>query len=166
MNILKRGFLSLMVFMTLIITMPIAANAEWKQDNKGWWYTEGSSWATGWRQIGGQQYYFDANGYMKTGWADINNDYYFFYTNGVMASNATIGTFVLGADGKWIPTSQVRLESKLAEQEAINKFTSQPVTIIEDVATSNKNSDKNEDDSDGYVTHIDKKDLEDLKNDN
>ena len=24
----------------------IGANAEWKSDNQGWWYTEGNSWAT------------------------------------------------------------------------------------------------------------------------
>ncbi len=40
---------------------PIAASAEWKQDNKGWWYTEGNSWARGWRAIYGSLYYFKAN---------------------------------------------------------------------------------------------------------
>lgn len=164
MNILKRGFLSLMVFMTLIITMPIAANAEWKQDNKGWWYTEGSSWATGWRQIGGQRYYFDANGYMKTGWADINNDYYFFYTNGVMASNATINNFTLGADGKWIPTSMVRIKNKLAEEESINKFTSQEVKIVEDNIKVNNDSDKEGNDDVDGITHVDKNYLKELEN--
>jgi len=160
-KVLRKIFLGLMVFMTLVIVYPIGANAEWKQSNTGWWYTEGNSWAIGWKQIDGQWYYFDANGYMKTGWAYINGAYYFFYSNGVMASNATIGGFTLGADGRWMPTSQVRLEGKLAEQEAINKFTSQPVEIVEDNDKTNNDSDKKDkdryedEDIDG-ITHVDR----------
>lgn len=43
---------------------PITAKSEWKSDSKGWWYTEGNSWATGWRQINGVWYYFYSDGYM------------------------------------------------------------------------------------------------------
>lgn len=53
-----------LVIASLFTLNPIAANAEWKQDNKGWWYTEGSSWARGFRVIDGSLYYFKATGYM------------------------------------------------------------------------------------------------------
>lgn len=53
-----------LVIASILSLNPIAANAEWKQDNKGWWYTEGSSWARGWRVIDGSLYYFEGNGYM------------------------------------------------------------------------------------------------------
>lgn len=42
----------------------VPASAEWKQDSKGWWYAEGSSYATGWRYIDGEWYYFKDDGYM------------------------------------------------------------------------------------------------------
>lgn len=45
-----------------ICTEPV--QAAWKRDKTGWWYAEGSSWATGWRQIDGKFYYFYDNGYM------------------------------------------------------------------------------------------------------
>ena len=39
---------------------------EWKQDASGWWYQndDGSYSTNTWQEIGGKQYYFDANGYM------------------------------------------------------------------------------------------------------
>ena len=39
---------------------------EWKQDANGWWYQndDGSYSTNTWQEIGGKQYYFDANGYM------------------------------------------------------------------------------------------------------
>ena len=48
----------------IALASPIEANAAWKVNDKGWWYTEGNSWATGWRKIGGAWYYFYSNGYM------------------------------------------------------------------------------------------------------
>lgn len=54
---------SLMVI-SLLALSPIGASAEWKQDNQGWWYADGSSWYTGWKQIGANWYYFHSDGYM------------------------------------------------------------------------------------------------------
>lgn len=53
-----------LVIASVLALNPIAASAQWKQDSKGWWYTEGSSWARGWREIDGYSYYFKLNGYM------------------------------------------------------------------------------------------------------
>ena len=67
MNKLKRISLLLLAFMLIAIGNPTGATAAWKRDNNGWWYTEGSSWITGWKNIDGKYYYFDSNGYMDAG---------------------------------------------------------------------------------------------------
>lgn len=53
-----------LVVASVLLLKPIGASAEWKQDKNGWWYSEGNSWATGWRAINGGLYYFDSRGYM------------------------------------------------------------------------------------------------------
>lgn len=53
----------------------------WKQNNKGWWYTEGNSYATGWKLIDGNWYYF--------------------YSDGYMAKNTTINGYYLNSSGAW-----------------------------------------------------------------
>jgi len=55
---------SLMVASVLALN-PIAASAEWKQNNTGWWYTDESSFATGWKLLDGNWYYFNSDGYME-----------------------------------------------------------------------------------------------------
>lgn len=72
---------------TLLITLPISANAEWKQDSNGWWNTEGKSWSVGWRQIDGKWYYFNNDGYMVH---DTTIDgQYKIDNNGVWIQNTT-----------------------------------------------------------------------------
>jgi len=71
---------SLMVVAVLALN-PIGANAEWKHNSTGWWYKEGNSWATDWRLIDGQWYYF--------------------YSNGYMAKNTTIGGYYISSSGAW-----------------------------------------------------------------
>ena len=61
---LSKVIASSLVVASVLALNPIGASAAWKQDSNGWWYTEGNSWATGWRQIDGKQYYFDKKGYM------------------------------------------------------------------------------------------------------
>ncbi|OVE68270.1 cell wall-binding protein [Clostridium diolis] len=61
---LTKVIASALVVASVLMLNPIGANAEWKQDKKGWWYSEGNSWATGWRVIDGSLYYFDTKGYM------------------------------------------------------------------------------------------------------
>lgn len=76
----------------------------WKQDSTGWWYTEGNSYATGWRKINNIWYYFDNTGYMKTGWLQDSGKWYYLDSNGEMATTTTIigGNMVIfGSDGVW-----------------------------------------------------------------
>ena len=57
----KRLLASFMMALSLLAITPVAAHAEWKSNSTGWWYTEGNSWARGWRVIDGNLYYFKAN---------------------------------------------------------------------------------------------------------
>lgn len=53
------------IAISLLALSPIGASAEWKQDSKGWWYSEGSSYPrSSWKQVDGKWYYFDFNGYI------------------------------------------------------------------------------------------------------
>jgi bla regulator protein BlaR1 len=91
-----------LILVGVLAIFPMGANAEWKKDNNGWWYTEGSSWSSGWKFIDNNWYYFDSNGYMKTGWVKDKNNWYYLYDNGVMAKNTSVGGYELNADGAWV----------------------------------------------------------------
>ncbi len=75
--------------MTFFAVTPMVANAEWKSDSNGWWYTEGNSWATGWKQINGAWYYFYSDGYMAH---DTTVEGYYLNSNGIWISNQTNNT--------------------------------------------------------------------------
>jgi len=79
---LTKVIASTLVIASVLALNPIGASAEWKQDSNGWWYTEGSSWATGERRIDDHYYYFEANGYMVTGWRKINERWKYFDNDG------------------------------------------------------------------------------------
>lgn len=118
-NIQKLLSLSLII---LSISIPISASAEWKQNNIGWWYTDGTSWATGWRYINDNWYYFNTNGYMETGWKEIDNSYYYFYKDGSMARNAKIDGLLLDSNGRWISKKENDRNISITEQNAIDKI--------------------------------------------
>lgn len=94
-----------MCSMTLFALNPMSAEAEWKSDSKGWWYKDGTSWYTGWKQVDGKWYYFDKLGYMMTGWLENNNKWYYLNEDGSMAHDCTIENYKLGNDGAWIEES-------------------------------------------------------------
>ncbi|WP_459476431.1 cell wall-binding protein [Clostridium saccharoperbutylacetonicum] len=77
----KRLIASFMMALSLLAFTPVGANAEWKSDSKGWWYSEGNSYAQWWKQIDGKWYYF--------------------YSDGYMAKNTWMGDYYLGSDGAW-----------------------------------------------------------------
>lgn len=61
---LTKVIASSLVAASVLALNPIGASAEWRQDSKGWWYTDGDSWYTGWKQVDGKWYYFYPSGYM------------------------------------------------------------------------------------------------------
>lgn len=81
---LTKVIASLLIVSSILALNPIAVSAEWKSDSKGWWYTEGNSWATGWKLIDGNWYYFNDNGYMAT----IENINGYFVNSGGVWTNA------------------------------------------------------------------------------
>lgn len=102
---LKRLVLVSLIVASITTLNPIGVNAEWRRDNKGWWYTERNSWATGWRKIDLKWYYFGQDGYMKTGWLhDKDGKWYYLNSNGSMAYDTAVNGYKLGSDGAWINT--------------------------------------------------------------
>ena len=85
---LKKLVAMALTLATVTAAFPLSASAEWRQDNNGWWNTEGESWSVGWRQINGNWYHFDQTGYMNTGWViDYSAGYgkwYFMDQSGAM----------------------------------------------------------------------------------
>ena len=59
---MKKLIVSALIAFSALALNPIGASAEWKQDNCGWWYSEGNSYAIGYRDINGNTYYFDWGG--------------------------------------------------------------------------------------------------------
>jgi len=94
-----------LVVTSLIALNPIGANAEWKSNSKGWWYTEGNSYATGWKVIRGNWYYF--------------------YSDGYMAKDITIGGYYLNSSGAWtseVPISKGESGLDSLGQEILNNI--------------------------------------------
>lgn len=84
---MKKFKLTKIITCSLIVTSilalnPIGANAEWKQDNNGWWYENSDSYYTGWKNVDGKWYFFNSDGYM--------------------VHDTTIDGYQLGSDGAWI----------------------------------------------------------------
>lgn len=144
MKSLNRIIIGTLLLGTIFILNPSVANAAWKENNVGWWYTEGNSWSTGWKNIDGTWYYFNPNGYMKTGWSSINGDYYYFYDDGSMAHDSIINGFTLDSDGKWISKTDFNLKNKLNEKDIINKITSEIINIDDTENYNNDTSNKND----------------------
>ncbi|OOM75644.1 DUF4362 domain-containing protein [Clostridium sp. BL-8] len=103
---LSKTIVNTIAVAVLLVSNPIGASAEWKQDNNGWWNSEGSSWSVGWKEIDGKWYYFDNNGYMKTGWVQDEGKWYYLYDNGALAQNTTIDGYSLDSNGAWIQNAQ------------------------------------------------------------
>jgi hypothetical protein len=82
----KRLAAGVLTMAALFAINPIAAHAEWRKDNTGWWYANGNSWYTGWKQVDGKWYFFDSKGYM--------------------AHNRYVDNYYLNSNGVWDGSSQ------------------------------------------------------------
>ena len=58
----------------------------WILSGGRWWYrhSDGSYTTSGWEDIGGARYYFDAAGWMVTGWQLMDGTWYYLNGNGTM----------------------------------------------------------------------------------
>lgn len=79
-----KTLVAALTVLSLSSVFPKEANAEWKQDSKGWWYSDGNSYYTGWKLIDGNWYYF--------------------YSDGYMAINDKIGDYFVNSTGAWTNT--------------------------------------------------------------
>jgi len=88
MNKIFKKFIVMGIIASSISILPLTgASAEWRQDSKGWWNAEGSSWSTGWKQLDGKWFYFGQDGYMAH---DTTIDGYKIDNNGVWIQNNTV----------------------------------------------------------------------------
>ena len=97
-----------LVVASVLALNPIGVSAEWKSNSTGWWYTEGKSYATGWRLI--------------------DKNWYYFYSNGYMAKDTTIGGYYLNSSGAWtsnVSTGKVESSSDSLGQEILNNISTQ-----------------------------------------
>ena len=61
------------------------SKGKWVQDSKGWKYeVNGKYVISQWMTIGGEKYYFDAEGYRVIGWQTIKSQKYYFMPDGHM----------------------------------------------------------------------------------
>ena len=81
------------------------ASGVWQPDrwinNGQWWYRYGDgSYPIGkFDVIGNNVYYFNNLGYMVTGWQEIDGEWYYFNASGSMEKNTWIGNYYLGPYG-------------------------------------------------------------------
>jgi len=84
-KVLKNLIVASVVTSTMIALTPVRASAAWVKNYYGnWSYTEGYSYATGWRQISGTWYFFDDFGQMRTGWIYSSGEWYYADLSGAM----------------------------------------------------------------------------------
>ena len=95
----------------------------WNVDENGWWYKseDNSRYADGWQTIGGERYYFNADGYLATGWQNIDGKYIFFRESGVQDPKAHLKCVALTFDDGPSPNTD-RILKVLADNDAKATF--------------------------------------------
>jgi copper amine oxidase domain protein len=86
----------------LVIPVMAANEAQWKRNDKGWWYEEadGSYPTNAWKLIKDKWYYFDGIGYMvENRW--IGN-YYLGADGAMLVNTSTPDGYYVDATGKWV----------------------------------------------------------------
>lgn len=98
---MRKLTVGIITMAAIFVVNPIEAHGEWRQNPTGWWYANGDSWYTGWKQVDGKWYYFKSNGYMAHN-CYISNKYH-LNSNGVWDS--TIQGFTIQRPSNWIKTT-------------------------------------------------------------
>ncbi len=114
---ITKKVVSLLAIALVLAVNPVAAHAEWKQDSTGWWYANGDSWYTGWKQIDGKWYYFENNGYMVH---DYYVDNYHLNTEGYWDGTLQSQDFSVNYPSSWI---KAKSTSGMSIYLLGNKFT-------------------------------------------
>ena len=105
MNLFKKLMCSVSVVAVsafLVIPVMAANEAQWKRNDKGWWYEEADETypTNAWKLIKDKRYYFDGIGYMvENRW--IGN-YYLGADGAMLVSTSTPDGYYVDATGKWI----------------------------------------------------------------
>ena len=92
-----------------LVIPSIAATAQWKRNDRGWWYEEanGSYPTATWKLINNKWYYFDGIGYMaESRW--IGN-YYVGADGAMLVSTVTPDGYYVDETGKWIEGKRASL---------------------------------------------------------
>ena len=79
-------------------------SGQWIETENGCWYQnpDGTWPASGWQQIDGNWYFFNAQGYRQTGWVLWNNQQYYCDSDGKMlAGTTTPDGYYVDASGVW-----------------------------------------------------------------
>lgn len=104
MNLIKKLLCSVSaVAVSALLALPVmAADAQWKRNDKGWWYeeTNGAYPTNQWRLINNKWYYFDNIGYMlENRWV---GNYYVGADGAMLVSTSTPDGYYVDATGKWV----------------------------------------------------------------
>ena len=104
MNLIKKLLCSVsVVAVSAFLALPVmAADAQWKRNDKGWWYEEanGAYPTNQWKLINNKWYYFDNIGYMlENHWV---GNYYVGADGAMLVSTSTPDGYYVDATGKWV----------------------------------------------------------------
>lgn len=104
MNLIKKLLCSVsVVAVSAFLALPVmAADAQWKRNDKGWWYEEanGAYPTNQWKLINNKWYYFDNIGYMlENRWV---GNYYVGADGAILVSTSTPDGYYVDATGKWV----------------------------------------------------------------
>ena len=104
MNLIKKLLCSVSaVAVSAFLALPVmAADAQWKRNDKGWWYEEanGAYPTSQWKLINNKWYYFDNIGYMlENRWV---GNYYVGADGAMLVSTSTPDGYYVDATGKWV----------------------------------------------------------------
>ncbi len=104
MNLIKKLLCSVSaVAVSTFLALPVmAADAQWKRNDKGWWYEEanGAYPTNQWKLINNKWYYFDNIGYMlENRWV---GNYYVGADGAMLVSTSTPDGYYVDANGKWV----------------------------------------------------------------